>query len=476
MGDKFLTDLQKLPRDIRDRIWADDPATRGVWANLCIRGVRLVWAVVRDLRSGEPSLRAMSLVYTTILSLVPLLAVSFSVLKGFGIHQELETVMMRSLLPLGEQGVEIGIRIIEFVDNVKVGVLGSVGLAFLLFTIISLMQKIERAFNRTWRVSQDRPFSQRFSGYLSVVIVGPILVFSSMGITATLMSTSIVTTISAIEPFGTVIGWASALLPFALVVGAFTFIYVFMPNTRVNPVSAFTGSLVAGSLWHLAGWAFASFVVSSTQYTAIYSAFAGLIFFMLWLYVAWLVLLIGASVSYYHQHPDQTAAGEGAPPLSPRMAERVSLAVLAEIAESFRRGGEPPTTDDLVERLSVPASIVQGLLKVLQQNGFILPVGTSSPQWMPARPLDRIALGDVLAAVRESGESTGPSPDRAHLPETVNRIAALIETEGHASIAGRSLADILPDEESMQDGTPNLTLDSKTAVAHLYKKGTASAE
>lgn len=476
MGDKFLTDLQKLPQGIRDLVWADDLGARGFWVTLCIRGVRLVWAVVRDLRGGEPSLRAMSLVYTTILSLVLLLAVSFSVLKGFGIHQELETVMMRSLLPLGEQGVEIGIRIIEFVDNVKVGVLGSVGLAFLLFTVISLMQKIERAFNRTWRVSQDRPFSQRFSGYLSVVIVGPILVFSSMGITATLMSTSIVTTISAIEPFGTVIGWASALLPFALVVGAFTFIYIFMPNTRVNPVSAFTGSLVAGSLWHLAGWAFASFVVSSTQYTAIYSAFAGLIFFMLWLYVAWLVLLIGASVSYYHQHPDQTAAGEGEPPLSPRMAERVSLSLLAEIAGFFRSGGEPPTTDDLVERLSVPASIVQRLLKVLQQNGFILQVGTSSPQWMPARPIDRIALGDVLAAVRASGESTGPSIERAHLPETVNRIATLIEAEGHSSVAGRSLTDILPDEEPVQDDTQNPALDSKTAVAHLHKKSSASAE
>ena len=87
MGDKFLTDLQKLPRAIRDRVWADDLAGRGFWVNLCVRGVRLVWAVVRDLRSGEPSLRAMSLVYTTILSLVPLLAVSFSVLKGFGIHR-----------------------------------------------------------------------------------------------------------------------------------------------------------------------------------------------------------------------------------------------------------------------------------------------------------------------------------------------------------------------------------------------------
>jgi membrane protein len=452
MQDKFLSELHDLPRAIRDRVWADDLARKGFWVSFGIRTVRMVWAVIRDLRSGDPSLRAMSLVYTTILSIVPLLAVSFSVLKGFGVHEELETTMMRSLLPLGEQGVEIGIRIIEFVENVKVGVLGSLGLAFLLFTVISLMQKIERAFNRTWRVSQDRPFAQRFSGYLSVVIVGPVLVFSSMGITATLMSTDIVASITAIEPFGTVMGWASTLLPFALVVGAFTFIYVFMPNTNIHPVSAFTGSLVASALWHLAGWVFASFVVSSAQTAAIYSAFAGLIVFMLWLHVSWLVLLIGASVAYYHQNPDQTAAGDGDKPLSPRMAERISLALLSEVASAFQTGDGHPTTNELIDRLHIPAGVAQELLQSLQESGFILPVGTPPTQWMPARPLEQIALEDVIATVRASGETTRLSIQSAHLPAAVSRIAALTETQGSVSLAGKSLNDLLPDKPAQPGG------------------------
>jgi len=464
MQDKFLSELHDLPQTIHDRVWADDLDRKGFWLSLTVRTTRLAWAVIRDLRSGDPSLRAMSLVYTTILSLVPLLAVSFSVLKGFGVHEELETMMMRSLLPLGEQGVEIGIRIVEFVENIKVGVLGSLGLALLLFTVISLMQKIERAFNRTWRVSQDRPFAQRFSGYLSVVIVGPVLVFSSMGITATLMSTDIVASITAIEPFGTVMGWASALLPFALVVGAFTFIYVFMPNTDIHPVSAFTGSLVASALWHLAGWVFASFVVSSAQTAAIYSAFAGLIVFMLWLHVSWLVLLICASVAYYHQNPYQTAAGDGETPLSPRMAERVSLALLSEVASAFQAGESRPTTNELVDRLHIPASVARGLLQSLQKNGFILPVGTPPTQWMPARPLDRIALRDVIAAVRAAGKTTRLSIQSTPLPESVARIAALTETQGSVSLEGKSLNDILPDNPAQPGGN---TPGSEARIAQL---------
>jgi len=240
----------------------------------------------------------MTLVYTTILSLVPLLAIGFSVLKGFGVHEQLETALTQALLPLGDKGAEIGGRIVEFVDNVKVGVLGSVGLALLIYTVISLMQKIEGAFNFIWHVSQERPLAQRFSNYLSVILIGPVLVFSSLGVSASLQSTDLIKTLTAIEPFGSLINFAGTMLPFALVVGAFTFIYVFMPNTRVKLTSAFAGAFVAGLMWNMACVFFAKFGVSSAQYTAIYSAFAALIIFMLWLYIGWLVLLAGARAAY----------------------------------------------------------------------------------------------------------------------------------------------------------------------------------
>jgi membrane protein len=465
MQDKFVRDLQELPKTIRDSVWSEELEGRGFWSAFGVRLLRLVWAVVRDLRSGDPSLRAMSLVYTTILSLVPLLAVSFSVLKGFGVHEELETMMMRSLLPLGEQGVEIGIRIIEFVDNVKVGVLGSVGLGLLLYTVVSLMQKIERAFNRTWRVSQERPFSQRFAGYLSVVIVGPVLVFSSMGLTATLMSTDIVAAISVVEPFGTVMGWASALLPFALVVGAFTFIYVFMPNTSVNPVSAFTGSLVASSLWHLAGWVFASFVVSSAQYTAIYSAFAALIVFMLWLHVSWLVLLIGASVAYYHQNPEMTDvfAGDAAP--SPRMTERLSIALLTEIGAAFDKGEARSTTAELADRLHIPRETAAGFLATLQDKGFVLAVAQPE-QWMPAHPLEKISLDTAIAAIRAAGEFGRLSPERAWLPEPVEELVAGVEAGGAASIQGLTLKDLVDRKDRSQTAS----------VARLHERDAATGD
>lgn len=470
MNTQFLADLGRLPGRVRAYVWDEHIERRGALVATSVKAVRLFWAVIRDLRSGEPSLQAMSLVYTTILSIVPLLAVSFSVLKGFGVHEKLANQMMRFLVPFGEEGIDIGMRIIDFVENVQVGVLGSLGLAFLLYTVISLMHKVESAFNHTWHVSQNRPFAQRFSGYLTVVIIGPVLVFSSMGITATLMSTEMVASITAIEPFGTVIGWAGALLPFALVVGAFTFIYVFMPNTRVRLVSAFAGALVAGALWHLASWAFASFVVKSTQTAAIYAAFAGLIFFMLWLYVAWLILLIGASVAYYHQNPDQTTAEKGHPTLSARMAERIALALLAEVANRFRDGEAPLSTSDLAERLAVPPGIADKVLQVLRTGGFLITVDPGLSQWMPTRPLDRIALDEVLACMRAAGEETGLAAGRVVLTDPVARTAATAETRGSMALRGCTAGDLL-DRRPAQGDTP-----PETNVARLRDIDAASGD
>jgi YihY family inner membrane protein len=211
-------------------IWQADLTGFPAWRAGLIIALRMAAAIGRDLAKGQLTLWAMSLVYTTLLSLVPLLAISFSILKGFGVHNQIEPMLLGLLEPLGSKGVEITERIIEFVDNVKVGVLGSLGFALLFYTVVSLMQKIERAFNTVWHVSQERSLGQRFRDYLSVLVIGPALIFAAVGIGASIASLSIVGTLSAIEPLGSVIKFAGKLIPFLMISGAFSFMYAFIPN------------------------------------------------------------------------------------------------------------------------------------------------------------------------------------------------------------------------------------------------------
>ena len=147
--------VETLKAKLEKVLWEDSESVPR-WRRALLGPARILYAVVRDLAEGQINLRAMSLVYTTLLSLVPLLAITFSVLKGFGVQNQVEPLLLRAFEPLGEQGAEIAERIIGFVNNMQVGVLGSVGLGLLIFTVISLMQKIEESFNFIWHVSQLR--------------------------------------------------------------------------------------------------------------------------------------------------------------------------------------------------------------------------------------------------------------------------------------------------------------------------------
>ncbi len=399
----------KISASLKKLIWDKELSALPWWQAWLTKSVRICYVSVRDVVDGQLTLRAMSLVYTTLLALVPLLAVSFSVLKGFGVHNQIEPLLLNFLSPLGERGVEISSRIIGFVDNVKAGVLGSLGLALLVYTVISLIQKIESAFNYTWRVKRSRPFAQRFSDYLSVILIGPVLIFTALGITATLTSTTVVQKLVAIEPFGSVLQIGSNLLPYLLIITAFTFFYIFVPNKKVQLTSALIGGITAGVLWQVTGWGFASFVASSTKYTAIYSGFAILIMFMLWVYLSWLILLVGANIAYYHQHPESLTPERRRLRLSNRLKEKLSLLVIFMVGQNHYLNGPEWSLDDLAQQLHVPADVLEPIIESLENKRILASAATDPPTYLPGRPLDTTEIKEVLDAVRTADEPRNSS-------------------------------------------------------------------
>ena len=436
-------------------IWGVDTETLPRWKAGLIGFVRVLYGVGGSLAEGQLNLRAMSLVYTTLLSIVPLLAICFSVLKGFGVHNELEPMLLSALEPLGEKGAEIAGRIIEFVEKVKAGVLGSMGLGLLVYTVISLMQKIERAFNYTWRVTQERTLAQRFSDYLSVIVIGPVLVFSALGITASVMSTTLVTTVAAIEPFGFLIGLAGKIVPYVLIVAAFTFVYAFMPNTKVKLPSALVGALVAGIMWETAGWAFASFVVNSTKYTAIYSAFATLIVFMIWLYLSWLILLIGATISFYHQNPDYLISQQRGHGMSNRIKEKLALTAGALIVGNLYDRQDAWTLDELSRRLGVPSGNVETVMSALEQSGLFKRTDDTPPAFLPARAVDATQVAELLDAVRSAEEQSHLDYEGLRAEAAVASVVERLEQARRQALEGITLKDLAPNQAQAPPQTDN---------------------
>lgn len=413
-----------------------EPTGQPGWKVWGIRCLRIGAATLRDLREGQLSLRAMSLVYTTLLSLVPLLAVSFSVLKGFGVHNQLEPMLLNFLAPMGEQGVQITTTIIAFVENVKAGVLGSVGLGLLIYTVIALMHKIESAFNYVWRVSQDRSFTQRFSGYLSVILIGPVLVFSSLGLTATVVSAS-----DSVVPLAGFLRYSGQIAPFLMVVAAFALIYMFIPNTRVRFISALVGALIAGLLWEIIGWGFASFIVNSPSYTAIYSAFATLIIFMIWLYLSWLILLTGAAVAFYHQYPRQLQVDRHAPPPSGRLQDRLTLTIARHIGAAFYDGADAPDTLALAASLGVTTPTIDAILAPLIDHGLVSRTAGDKGSFQPAQSPENVTLIQLLKAARNKQEQSGSI--EGHAPAPVRTLMGEIDASLEHALGNKSWKDLI---------------------------------
>lgn len=382
-------------------LWSVDINSLGRFRAFVIKSLRLLYVTIRESSKGQLTLWAMSLVYTTLLSLIPLLAISFSVLKAFGVHNQIAPFLSNLLAPFGPAKEEIIEKIIHFVDNTKVGVLGTVGLAMLIYMVISLIQKIEDSFNYIWEVNAPRSFARRFSDYMSVILIAPVLILTAVSLTAYAMNTAVVQKLISIQPFGTAVSFAGKLIPYILVCAAFVFIYIFIPNTNVKFTSALVGGIFAGVLWQTIGWGFASFIASSKQYSAIYSGFAIVILFMIWLYYSWLIILIGAEVSFYYQHPQFLSIKKEPILLSNRLKERLALLIMFLISYNYYHNKPLWTLNSLVERLGVSLSVepIERIFALLKKKGFIIETADDPPKYIPARDIETIKLKELIHSV-----------------------------------------------------------------------------
>jgi membrane protein len=421
-----LKHWSRARRFLDQELWTVDLATRPPLDRLRLRLLRLAVVVVWEVRHGVLNLRAMGLVYTTLLSLVPFIAVTVSVLKAFGFHYQVQPIIDRGLAPLGPSGQQVSAQLVSFVDNLKVGVLGAVGVAGLFFTVISLLEKIEEALNHIWRVRRPRSFARKFTDYLSVVLVGPVLVFAAFAFTAVAESFWITQWLLGMQPVSVVAAVVgNRLIPFLMVSAALAFLYRVIPYTEVRLDSALVGGATAGLLWQVSSSAFTRFVAGSAQYEAIYSGFAILVVFLIWLYVAWLVVLIGAEVAYFYQHPYAYLTLALMREHRPRFRERLALMALTAVARRHLGGERPWQPGELAEALRVPPSSLEGLIDDFVRGGIVL-WAAEPPGLALARPPEQVTAFEILELVND------PEPVVAMSPEETDAVAALLRQRDQA--------------------------------------------
>ncbi len=395
---------------LRFEYWLFDlPVTAGgPPLHLALVPLRYVYALIRDFVRGDLGLRAMGLVYSSLFALVPIIAVSFSVLKAFGYHRELEPVLFEFLRPLGVKGYELTTSIMQFVENAQTTVLGTVGFAFLLYTVITMIRKIEDALNFTWHVERPRSLAKRISEYLVIMLVGPVATVAALVLMTKIEASAVLSGVPSLG--GAANGErGSHLAPYLLIIALFWFVYLYMPNTRVRWQAALVGALFGGTAWVMVGAVFARVAVFATQTAAVYAGFAIVLLALVWLHLSWLVMLLGGQLSFYVQHPEHLRTGHGPIPTTAILRERIAMGAMYLMAQRFVDGGERWNVSDLADRMDVPASVLDGALCNLEDRGLVLTAEDDTVS--PARDLGSISLADILDAVRhETPDPRRPEP------------------------------------------------------------------
>ena len=405
-----------------------------------LRVLRYPYAVLRDLSRGEINLRAMGLVYTTLLSLIPLLAFSFAILKVFGGHRDLQPVVYEFFRPVGDAAAhELTARVMQFANRVSSGLVGSVGLAVLAWTLIGTIKKVEDSFNFVWHVDQPRSFARRLAEYTSLLIAGPVLLVGFLGLTHAALGSAPVQEVVRLPLLNRLRGTGIALAPYAMVTGFFTALYMMVPNTRVQWRAALIGALVGGVLWAAVGKMFTAFVVYSTRLTIVYAGFAFIVAALLWTYFGWLILLAGARLSFYVQNPAYLRLGLQPLRLSSVELEHLALKLMYFAGRAHVAGGRRWSVNRLADELGLPGIAVAQMVGALERAGLL--IVTENDELLPARDTGGISVNEILDIARNQ-RSGHVAPRYLPVPP-VDRLLASVEEARRSRCGELTLRDLI---------------------------------
>jgi len=440
--------ISRFSRYITTGIWAirleDLPPARSFF----VKHLKILIISIREFIRDRCPLRASALTYYSILSVVPVLALVFAIAQGFGFKKLVETKLLEQI---PEQEALLR-QIVNFaqslLENTKGGYIAGIGIVFLLWAVIKVLSHIEYSFNDIWHVNKPRTLVRKFTDYLSIVLVGPIILLLSSSVTVfiTTRLSDITRKFELESVAGPLELFISKFAPYILVWALFLLTYIIMPNTRVRFTSGLYGAIAAGTLYQLTQMAYIQFQIGVSKYNAIYGGFAALPLFFIWLNISWMIVLFGAEVSFAAQNVRIYEPGTDSPLVIPHDRKLLSLAVAHQVVKSFSLGEKHLRASEISDALRMPQRWVQEVISDLVHCGVFTTADceiTMDLTYLPSSDISRFTVSYVLDALERAGQNNVPF-SKASTPETeeLSRILEAFRVEVESSPDNRLLKDI----------------------------------
>jgi len=433
-----------------------DFLTHGIWRirlgtlprnkSFLLKQLRIIILAFRGFAEDKCYLRASALTFYSLLSVVPAAALAFGVAKGFGLQKLLEKELIENLK--GQE--EVVNQIINFansmLDETRGGLIAGIGVVLLFWLIIKLLGNIEESFNDIWGIKHARTYGRKLSDYLSVMLICPVLLILSGSITVfiTTQIEQITQKIDMLGPISPLISLLLKSIPLCVIWLLFTFVYIFMPNTKVRFRAGLLGGIIAGVTYQIVQWGYITFQIGVSKYGAIYGSFAALPLFLFWLQISWLIVLFGAEISFAFQNVDTYEFEPDCLRVKPSFKRLLALRIAHSCIKNFSNGDNPQSAEQISHTLEIPIRLVNQILFELVQCQVLTEARETSESealFLPAMNIDRLSINYVIQALEGLGTGDIPVAQSRELSKLSGCLTEFIETIGKSQ-ANLLLKDI----------------------------------
>ena len=398
---------QRVKKFIQTDIWNTDLSNTSMIKRLLHSTIKILLVVFKGIKDDKIELRASALTFFTLLSIVPVLAMAFGIGKGFGLEKELE----KQLLENFSSHEEVLLQSLEFarslLENTKGGMIAGIGLLFLFYAVMQLLNNIEASFNDIWYITKQRSFTRKLTDYVAIILISPILIIVADGLTI-FMSNQIedlTKTVSLLGLFKSVIFPLLRLAPFIAIWILFTLIYLIMPNTTVKFKSAFIAGILAGSTFQIMQWLLIRFQINVSEYNAIYGSFAAIPLFLGWLQISWLIVLYGSEISYAIQNVNSHESNMNAKNFSNAFKKKVALATSLLVVQNFKINEPSLELNAINLAIKVPKKLLVEVVNTLVQANILSEIRGNTTTYQPGIDTDLLTIQYILNKYDEVGKS-----------------------------------------------------------------------
>jgi membrane protein len=427
----MIDKIKQLIKYFKTDIWKIRTKSLSKWNALGINSIRVLLWAIKDFTKDLCVLRASALTYYTLLTIVPVLAMAFGIAQGFGFEQNLEKQILGQFQGQEEVVRQIFTFVSAMLQRTRGGLIAGIGVILLFYYVFQIMFNIELTLNAIWKVEETRPPIRKLTDYMTLMILGPLVVILSGSLNVYITTTveRITSEVSILEQLSPLINTPLRLIPYAMIWLILTLVYVVMPNKNVKFLPALIAGILAGTAYQLTQWGYITFQVGVSNMNAIYGSFAALPLFLIWVQLSWTIILFGAEVAHAIQNIELHEQQKDIQKLSPHFKRLLTLYILHLIIKRFKNEEKPLMASEISEQLDVPILTTNEIIQDLEVARIIARTkenNNTDLAYLPARDTEKLTALYVIQLLEVDGINTLNMSDSPILKQLEKAITELM--------------------------------------------------